>query len=89
MFFYWKDFKSWKGVGKPSSSGPGEAKRSPDKQLDQEGYKSKHYHKHIIPNSKINEVGNEQLAKSGVGNSFCLAGHIGNTLGLRGPVSVT
>jgi hypothetical protein len=28
-------------------------------------------------------------SKAGVGNSFCLAGHIGNTFGLRGPVSVT
>ncbi len=32
---------------------------------------------------------NRETSKTGVGNSFCLAGHIGNTIGLRGPVSVT
>ncbi len=31
----------------------------------------------------------KNTVRAGVGNSICLAGHIGNTFGLCGPVSVT
>jgi len=50
-----------------------------------------HFSKHLEPKTKSTSEVNflqipETLSRAGVGNSFCFAGHIGNKIGLYGPV---